>query len=62
VNRCHQFAIGGTMTCNANMMFSLHESLICETQIMSLEVPAQWHLLKSHERLVLLLVSWVTGI
>jgi hypothetical protein len=50
------------MTCNANMMFSLHESLICETQIMSLEVPAQWHLLKSHERVVLLLVSWVTGI
>jgi hypothetical protein len=62
VNRCHQFAIGGTMTGNANMMFSLHESLICETQIMSLPSLAQWHPLKSHTQRVLLLVSQVTGI
>ena len=31
------------------MMLSLHESLVCESQIMSRDPSAQWHPLKSHE-------------
>jgi hypothetical protein len=32
-----------TMTGTENMMLSLHESLICETQIMSRDPAMQWH-------------------